>query len=49
MTEQVDQFLAFAAKKPEATPWTSKNALFSIWIGINDIGNSYYLEGDRDA
>jgi hypothetical protein len=49
LIEQVDQFLAGAAKKPSTAPWTSKNALFSIWIGINDIGNSYYLEGDRAA
>ena len=48
-TEQVDQFLAGAAKKPSTSPWTSKNSLFSVWIGINDIGNSYYLEGDRAA
>ena len=29
--------------------WTSDNALFSVWIGINDLGNSYYESGDRDA
>ena len=46
-TEQVDQFLEGAATRPETTQWTSRNALFSVWIGINDIGNSYYLEGDR--
>ncbi|KAG5636994.1 hypothetical protein H0H81_006170 [Sphagnurus paluster] len=49
LTDQVNQFLGKAGTKPAATPWTSANALFSIWIGINDIGNSYYLSGDRNA
>ncbi|KAI0629647.1 hypothetical protein C8Q77DRAFT_1236175 [Trametes polyzona] len=47
--DQVNQFLAGAAKKPATAPWTSENALFSVWIGINDLGNSYYQSGDRDA
>ncbi|KII86059.1 carbohydrate esterase family 16 protein, partial [Plicaturopsis crispa FD-325 SS-3] len=45
LTDQVGEFLDTAA----STPWTSGNALFSIWIGINDIGNSYYESGDRSA
>lgn len=49
LTDQVNQFLSGAATKPASTPWKSANALFSIWIGINDIGNSYYLSGDRAA
>ncbi|KAF5355158.1 hypothetical protein D9756_005598 [Leucocoprinus leucothites] len=49
LTDQVNQFLNGAAKKPTSTPWTSSNSLFSVFIGINDIGNSYYLSGDRDA
>ncbi|KAF9492037.1 hypothetical protein BDN71DRAFT_1397385 [Pleurotus eryngii] len=46
---QVDQYLAGAATKPPSTPWTSANSLFSIWIGINDLGGSYYQGGDRAA
>jgi len=49
LTDQVNQFLTTVASKPASTPWTSDNALFSIWIGINDIGNSFYLAGDRNA
>ena len=49
LTDQVNSFLSTAAKKPASTPWTSGNALFSVWIGINDIGNSWYLDGDRGA
>ncbi|KAG9224196.1 hypothetical protein CCMSSC00406_0004695 [Pleurotus cornucopiae] len=49
LTQQVDQFLTTVANKPPSTPWTSANSLFSVFIGINDIGNSYYLSGDRAA
>ncbi|KAJ3546050.1 hypothetical protein NM688_g5554 [Phlebia brevispora] len=47
--DQVNQFLTTAASKPSYAEWTSENALFSFWIGINDIGNSYYEPGDRSA
>ncbi|TFK19108.1 fungal cellulose binding domain-containing protein [Coprinopsis marcescibilis] len=46
--DEVDQFLNGAAKKPSVVPWTSENALFSVFIGINDIGNSFWLPGSRD-
>ncbi|KAF8992993.1 hypothetical protein BDQ17DRAFT_1432012 [Cyathus striatus] len=49
LTDQVNQFLTGAAKKPASTPWTSANSLFSVFIGINDIGNSWYESGDRAA
>jgi phospholipase/lecithinase/hemolysin len=49
VTDQVNEFLNSAAKKPASTPWTSADALFSIWIGVNDIGNSYGNGGDRSA
>lgn len=48
MTDQVNQFLTGAALKPASAPWTSANSLFSFWIGINDIGNSYYAYADPD-
>ncbi|KAH8110570.1 hypothetical protein DFH11DRAFT_1514184 [Phellopilus nigrolimitatus] len=47
--DQVNQFLSGAANKPAAAPWTSEDSMFSFWIGINDIGNSYSSGGDRDA
>lgn len=49
LTDQVNEFLNWTASKPVSAPWTSSNSLFSVWIGINDIGNSYYQSGDRDA
>ena len=29
---------------PDAPAWTSKNSLFAVWVGINDIGGSYWLD-----
>jgi hypothetical protein len=49
LTDQVNQFLNGAGKKPSSTPWSSTNSLFSFFIGINDIGNSWYQPGDRNA
>ncbi|KAJ8515181.1 hypothetical protein ONZ45_g7377 [Pleurotus djamor] len=49
MTDQVNLFLNSVAKKPASAPWTSSNAIFSFWIGINDIGTTYNQGGDRSA
>jgi len=45
LTDQVNEYLSSIASKPASTPWTSSDTLFSVWIGINDIGNSYYNGG----
>ena len=47
--DQVNQFLNQSNVGSGDKIWTSDNALFSVWIGINDLGNSYYESGDRDA
>ncbi|KAJ1308796.1 hypothetical protein OPQ81_004486 [Rhizoctonia solani] len=44
----IDQVNIFLANKAVA-PWTGSNTLFSVFIGINDIGNSWYQSGDRAA
>lgn len=46
VTEQVGQFISNLGSKPSYAPWTSSTAIFSFFIGINDIGNSY-TTGDR--
>ncbi|KAG7091440.1 hypothetical protein E1B28_010476 [Marasmius oreades] len=48
LTDQVNQFLSWNGGVGKGV-WQSGNTLFSIWIGINDIGNSYYQSGDRAA
>ncbi|KAF2733422.1 hypothetical protein EJ04DRAFT_495218 [Polyplosphaeria fusca] len=39
-----DQFLPTYGAHSASTPWTSKNSLFAFWIGINDVGNSWWLK-----
>ena len=49
LTDQVNQFLVSYANKPASAPWECDNTLFSVWIGINDIGGSWSRGGDRGA
>ncbi|MCJ1442969.1 MAG: hypothetical protein MMC23_003466 [Stictis urceolatum] len=39
---QVQEFSSSLATKPSYAPWTSTNALFSVWMGVNDVGNGWY-------
>ncbi|KAJ7286505.1 hypothetical protein C8J57DRAFT_1497157 [Mycena rebaudengoi] len=41
VVDQVDQFKTILASKPAGAQWNSSNSLFAIWIGINDVGNSW--------
>lgn len=41
--DQVTEFSNSIASHPSTTPWTSENALFGVWMGVNDVGNTYYL------
>jgi len=41
IVEQVAQFKTFLASKPPGAEWNSSNALFAVWIGINDCGDSF--------
>jgi len=49
VTSQVGTFLNTVGGKPANTPWRSDNSLFSVFIGINDIGATFYQSGDRGA
>ncbi|CAP65933.1 uncharacterized protein PODANS_5_11290, partial [Podospora anserina S mat+] len=44
LIDQVQQFTDTIASKPSYAPWTAENALFGIWIGVNDVGNSWWKE-----
>lgn len=40
--DQVTEFSQSIASHPASTPWTSANSLFGVWMGVNDVGNTYY-------
>ncbi|KAJ5103249.1 hypothetical protein N7532_003778 [Penicillium argentinense] len=42
MTSQVATFEKSYSEKPESAPWSSKDAIFGFWIGINDVGNAFW-------
>jgi phospholipase/lecithinase/hemolysin len=37
------QYLPIYGSHPASAPWTAKTSLFAFFIGINDVGNSWYL------
>lgn len=41
VVNQVAQFNEYLASKPAGATWESTNSLFAVWIGINDVGNSF--------
>jgi phospholipase/lecithinase/hemolysin len=47
LTDEVNSFLSKFARRPQSTPWQTRNTLFSVWIGINDIAYTYNRGGDR--
>lgn len=44
LIDQVAQFSTSIASKPAYAPWTAETALFGVWIGVNDVGNSWWKE-----
>ncbi|KAK7424512.1 hypothetical protein QQX98_000477 [Neonectria punicea] len=45
LIDQVDQFGNSIADHPDEAPWTSDNTVVGVWMGVNDVGNSYYTSG----
>lgn len=48
LIDQVNEFTSSVASKPSYAPWTSSDALFTTFLGVNDVGNSYYLSNYND-
>lgn len=40
---QTAEFKSSIASHPSTTPWTAENTLVAVWIGVNDVGNSYFM------
>jgi len=41
LIDQTTQFSENVASKPSYAPWTSADSVFAIWLGVNDIGDTY--------
>lgn len=48
LVDQVTQFTNSIASQPSTAPWTSEDTLFGVWIGVNDVGNTYYQSNVTD-
>lgn len=44
--DQVTQFSDSIASHPSYAPWTAANTLVGVWIGVNDVGNSYWTANE---
>ncbi|KAI1332479.1 hypothetical protein F5Y16DRAFT_178744 [Xylariaceae sp. FL0255] len=48
LVDQVTEFTDSIASKPSTAPWTSSDSLFGVWMGVNDVGNSWYESNVTD-
>jgi len=46
--DQVKLFRDSIATHPSYAAWNSENALFGVWLGVNDVGNSYWLDAETE-
>jgi phospholipase/lecithinase/hemolysin len=46
IADQVKTWTTNLESKPSYAPWTAENALFGIYIGVNDVGNSFTQSGE---
>lgn len=42
--DQVKIFSDNLAAKPSYAPWTASNSVAAVWMGVNDVGNSFWFE-----
>ena len=49
LVDQVAQFSGSIASHPSYAPWTASNTLVGVWIGVNDVGNTYWLSNVTDV
>ncbi|KAI1490314.1 hypothetical protein F5X96DRAFT_679194 [Biscogniauxia mediterranea] len=48
-SEFIPGYAGGAPSAPSAPAWTGSDSVFAFWIGINDVGNSYWLGADELA
>ncbi|KAI9904574.1 hypothetical protein N3K66_001103 [Trichothecium roseum] len=48
LADQVENYSGTLGTKPDYAPWTPENAIVAVWIGVNDVGNSWYQPDAQD-
>ncbi|KAF6816540.1 fungal cellulose binding domain-containing protein [Colletotrichum sojae] len=46
--DQVAEFSRSLAPRPSWAPWNADNTLVGVWMGVNDVGNAFWLS-NREA
>ncbi|ROT38289.1 fungal cellulose binding domain-containing protein [Sodiomyces alkalinus F11] len=49
--DQVDVFTSSlgADPRPDYAPWTAENTIVGVWIGVNDVGNTFWLGNKEEV
>ncbi|OIW22997.1 hypothetical protein CONLIGDRAFT_687074 [Coniochaeta ligniaria NRRL 30616] len=47
ISDQVKTWTTNLQSRPSYAPWTAEDALAAVWIGVNDVGNSYSQSGEE--
>ncbi|KAF3013731.1 hypothetical protein E8E14_006402 [Neopestalotiopsis sp. 37M] len=47
--DQVGEFSASLAAKPDWAPWSADDTLVGVWMGVNDVGNTFWLSNMTDV
>jgi phospholipase/lecithinase/hemolysin len=49
MIDQVQLFSDNIAAQPSYAPWTADNTVVGVWMGVNDVGNTYWNSDSTDT
>jgi hypothetical protein len=49
LIDQVQVFSDNLASKPSYAPWTAENTVAGVWMGVNDVGNSWWFSNYTDV
>lgn len=47
LSDQVNIWSANLQSRPSYAPWKAENALVAVWIGVNDVGNSFLFNSEE--
>lgn len=48
MEDQVALFSANLAQQPDYASWTASNTVVGVWMGVNDVGNTFSLDNSTE-
>ncbi|KAH8668424.1 hypothetical protein BX600DRAFT_480671 [Xylariales sp. PMI_506] len=43
LVDQTNEFTEYMVPPPDFAPWKASDTLVGVWMGVNDVGNTYWL------